>query len=106
MSENDFIYSILADDEDLREIVEMFVEEMPERVDLIRKELQAQDWDSLERTVHQLKGAAGSYGFAGLSPAAGNVETLIRDKAPFEEISAEIDKLIHLCSLITAKAPQ
>ena len=54
----DPIYSRLADDLDLRDIVEMFVEEMPGRVETLLNQLESADWDGLRRTTHQLKGAA------------------------------------------------
>ena len=66
-----YVYSRLAGDPDLGEIVDLFVEEMPERVATLLDQLQAQDWEGLRRTAHQLKGAAGSYGFDMISPCAG-----------------------------------
>ena len=83
----EYVYSRLAGDPDLREIVDLFVEEMPERV--------APCWTNLgpglggpRRTAHQLKGAAGSYGFDAISPCAGRVEAAVRDGEPEERIRA------------------
>ncbi len=105
LQDSELIYSCLSEDEDLREIVALFVNEMPSRIAKIEEEFSSQSWSELERTVHQLKGAAGSYGFAQLSPAAGALESLIRDEADLKEITEAKDNLVQLCKRITADAP-
>jgi len=55
------------------ELVEMFVDEMPERIALLGEALASGDRESLERTAHQMKGSAGSYGFDQLTPYAAAV---------------------------------
>ncbi len=99
------IYSNLALDEDLRDIVILFVEEMPDRIKKIESQFQSADWHALERTVHQLKGAAGSYGFPKLSPAAAVVEDLIKAGASAEQVGEGVANLVALCRLITADPP-
>jgi histidine phosphotransfer protein HptB len=94
----EYVYSRLADDPDLREIVDMFVEEMPGRVATLLDQLHAADWDGLRRTAHQLKGAAGSYGFDVISPCAGKVESAVRDSEPEERIRATVEELVELCN--------
>lgn len=91
--------SILSVDDcpELAEIVQMFVDEMPERIKKIVDECQAKDWTKLEQTAHQLKGSAGSYGFQEITPAAGNVESLIRKRSSEEEIREAVDYLVSLC---------
>lgn len=92
------VYSRLANDPDLREIVDLFVDEMPGRVANILEQLQAADWEGLRRSAHQLKGAAGSYGFDPISPSAGKVEAAIRDGEPETRIRETVDELIDLCT--------
>ena len=94
----EYVYSRLAGDPDLREIVDLFVEEMPERVATLLDQLQRQDWEGLRRTAHQLKGAAGSYGFDAISPCAGKVESAIRDGEPEQRIRATVEELVDLCN--------
>ena len=93
-----YVYSRLAGDPDLGEIVDLFVAEMPERVATLLDQLQAQDWESLRRTAHQLKGAAGSYGFDAISPCAGKVESAIRDGEPEQRIRTTVEELVDLCN--------
>ncbi|MDZ4778802.1 MAG: Hpt domain-containing protein [Planctomycetia bacterium] len=90
-------YSTLADDSDLAEIVEMFVHEMPDRVSNLLRRFESRDLPELERAAHQLKGAAGSYGFHQLTPAAARLEATLKQRRPEEEILAALDGLVTLC---------
>ena len=99
------IYSSLAADPDLREIVLMFVDEMPDRVATLSSELTARDWDGLRRTTHQLKGAAGSYGFASISHAAATLESALRNCEPEEQVRAAAVELVDLCNRVRCEPP-
>jgi histidine phosphotransfer protein HptB len=101
-----FVYSRLAVDPDLSEIVDMFVEEMPDRIATLLEQLNAGDWECLRRTAHQLKGAAGSYGFDKISPSAGRVEAAIRDNEPEQSIRLAVDELVDLCRRAHSGTPQ
>jgi HPt (histidine-containing phosphotransfer) domain-containing protein len=94
------LYSRLASDPDLGEIVDMFVDEMPARVAAIADQATAGDREGLRRLVHQLRGAAGSYGFDPISPCAGLVESAIRDGEPEEHIREMVDDLLDLCGRV------
>ena len=100
------MYSDLTNDDDLRDIVALFVEEMEGRITKIESEFASSDLYSLGRTVHKLKGAAGSYGFAKITQAAVAVEEKIRDAAPDEEIETSVKELVALCRLIKAEPPR
>ena len=91
------LHSTLGNDPDLREIVELFVEEMPDRVSRLLDRLNASDWEGLRRVAHQLKGAAGSYGFEPITLSAARAEDAIRASRPEEEIRKSIDELADLC---------
>ncbi len=99
------LYSSLADDEVLQDLVQLFVEEMPRRVEMLTGCLEALQWDELRRAAHQLKGAAGSYGFAPLSVAASFVEQAIVDRQPEEEIRRLTEALIDLCTRVRSGSP-
>jgi HPt (histidine-containing phosphotransfer) domain-containing protein len=102
----ELMYSSLASDEDLAEIVEMFVDEMPGRVDMLRHQYEQSDWEELRRTSHQLKGSAGSYGFDQITPAAAKLESALRDGEPQDRIEPLLDAVIALCNLTTAGEPE
>ncbi len=95
-------YSTLADDPDLAEIVEMFVQEMPDRVSNLLHRFESRDLPELERAAHQLKGAAGSYGFHQLTPAATRLEAMLKQRKSEEEIRAALDSLVSLCRGVRA----
>lgn len=91
------LYSTLDADPDLGEIVEMFVEEMPDRISGLLDRADAADWEGLRRVAHQLKGAAGSYGFEPITRSAAGVEDAIRESRPEEEIRRLVQDLVDLC---------
>ena len=100
----ELLYSPLADDPDLAEIVELFVQEMPQRSAKLAERLGASDWEGLRRLAHQLKGAAGSYGFAPISPLAARVEDNILQSRPEDEIRRAVEALVELCGRARAGA--
>lgn len=83
----------------------MFVDEMPERIAKIESEFATSNWEELRRTAHQLKGAAGSYGFTKLSSVAAEVENLLKNKASLEETEQKVQYLITLCRCATSDPP-
>ena len=91
------IYSEFDSDPDMHELVEMFVEEMPERVGTIANLLAEGDFESLRYSAHQLKGAVGSYGFHQLTAYAAKVESLLDEKQGEQEICAAVHELIEQC---------
>ena len=105
ISQREYLYSRLASDPDLCGIVEMFVEEMSGRVVALLAHLEAADWEGLRRTAHQLKGAAGSYGFDAISPCAGKVESAIRDGQTEQQIRIAVDELVNLCNRTRCGTP-
>src|SRR5436189_3442574 len=71
------IRSTLANDPDLAGLVQLFVDEMPRRVETLSMLMAAEDWQEMARAVHQFKGAAGSHGFHELTPYAARLEAAI-----------------------------
>jgi len=94
------IYSTLADDPDLGQIVDLFVMEMPGRAASLRRHLSLSNWEELRRAAHQLKGAAGSYGFQPITPAAARVEDGVRRGLPEEQIRHAVDELVAMCESV------
>ena len=102
----EFIYSDLGTDPDFGELVEMYVEEMPDRVATLQQAHAAADTELLQRTAHQLKGASGSYGFPMLTPYAAALEYAVRDDEPEEAILKALNELIDVCGRLRSGAPQ
>lgn len=71
------IYSDFAHDEDMAEIVVAFALGLPQRVEALTTSAAAERWDEVRRFAHQLKGAAGGYGFGVIGESAGRVERAV-----------------------------
>lgn len=99
------IYSTLATDEDVAELVEMFVVEVPQRMESLQKAAEQKDWESVERYAHQLKGALGSYGFGTVMPFAQDLEMATKDHLPPPVILQALQGLGEMCSRIQAGFP-
>ncbi len=90
--------SEFADDPDMREIVEFFVNDLNARMDSIREAMCKDDRARLKTLAHQLKGAAGGYGFPTIGHAAGAVEReLLGHEADLAAIQDKVEDLIRLC---------
>jgi histidine phosphotransfer protein HptB len=98
--DSEFLYSSLASDPDLGEIVDLFVEEMPQRVEALTDTLARGDWSELRRYAHQMKGACGSYGFDQLTRPACRVEAACRDDQDEQLIREAVEELVALCQKV------
>jgi HPt (histidine-containing phosphotransfer) domain-containing protein len=106
MSRQTALYSSLGGDPDLGELVEMFVFEMPDRIDRLERQYETANWEELRRTAHQIKGAAGSYGFHEITPAAAKLEAAIKGRTGEDQITADLNELLDLCRSVRAGVPR
>ena len=101
------LHSDLADDPDMAELVDQFLVALGDRVASVTHAHAAQDVASLARIAHQLKGAAGGYGFSPISEAALQVEHAAHDVLAAEntvqnarhlgELEDTVTRLLTLC---------
>jgi len=95
------LHSELVDDPDMRELIDFFVGELPDRIHAIESALAEGDQLTLQRLAHQLKGASAGYGFRVIGEAAAQVESLVKtNEAPLEEIDGlktRVEDLLALC---------
>jgi HPt (histidine-containing phosphotransfer) domain-containing protein len=68
------VHSAYADDEDFAELLRAFADTIPEKQRTVLELHRAGSIDELRRWAHQLKGAAGGYGFPELTEAAAELE--------------------------------
>ncbi len=94
------IYSSFGDDPDLGDLVEMFVSEIPDRITTLMEAFESGDTESLRRTAHQLKGAAGSYGFDQLTPYSAALERSVIDACPEETVQQALQDLVGICKFV------
>jgi HPt (histidine-containing phosphotransfer) domain-containing protein len=103
------IPSEYSDDAEMVDIVEMFVEDMPRRLEALAAAWECMDVECVRRLAHQLKGAAAGYGYPRLTERARALEDLLRDpedesaEAVLRRASAEYQELIDLCGRVVVR---
>jgi histidine phosphotransfer protein HptB len=99
-----FIHSSMAGDEVMSELVELFVNDIPDRIQALRGAFEARDSELLNRTAHQLKGAFGSYGFEALTePAAQLEKSSLTFPDGVKRIEADLNALAELCQRLSSE---
>lgn len=92
------LFSDFADDAEMIEIIEPFVMSLAERIETMQQALNAADYESLSCVAHQLKGAAGGYGYPSISDAAKSVELGARSQQPVDSLRSSIARVASLCA--------
>lgn len=97
------IRSEFADDPDMAELVGFFVDEMSDRIASLESAASSEDDAQLAMLAHQMKGAAGGYGFPSISDCAATLERALKhDEKSISETKAELDDLISMCRRVSA----
>ncbi len=103
-SENtDILFSSLAEDPDLAELGDEFADEMPMKIDAMQAAYQLENLELMLRLVHQLKGAAGSYGFSSITPFAARLEATLKSSADAQAISVQLEDLVSICNRVRSR---
>jgi HPt (histidine-containing phosphotransfer) domain-containing protein len=90
------LVSDYATEPEMQELITLFVKGLPAQVLALDEAMQRGDAASITRLAHQLKGAAGGYGFPTITDAAGRVECVANDNR--EALAEELAKLSALCA--------
>ncbi len=96
------VYSEFSDDPDYSELLNFFVDALPERIARLQELQQSGEVEPLRELAHQLKGAGGGYGFPGMTEAARELESACRETNQ-DLISERLDLLTEYMSRIVAK---
>jgi len=92
------LISQLAGDADMLDLIEYFVTELEDRCRSLEQAMQNGDADEIRVLTHQLKGAAGGYGFPAITEVAGEIEaTLLAGECEMSRLSGKVEALIDLC---------
>jgi len=82
----------------MRDIVTFFVNDLNDRVSAIGAAVDSDDRARLRTLAHQLKGAAGGYGFPTIGVAAATLEReLLSDEASMAALHDKVEDLLQLC---------
>ena len=95
-------HSPLAQDPALREVVSLFVEELPCRAARMREYFQDCQWHSLRMATLQLCTSASKHGFDQLVPYLATLETRLTRRAPTPQVEEALDAAITQCGRVTA----
>lgn len=101
----EMLYSSFGDDPDLAELVDMYVQELPARLQSLHSTAAEKNWPELARLAHQIKGAAGSYGFHQITPYAKQLELTARETGSEPEIMAALLTLEEICRRCQSGTP-
>jgi HPt (histidine-containing phosphotransfer) domain-containing protein len=66
-------------------------------VEAIRTSIETGDADTLTRVTHQVRGAAGGYGYPQITTIAAQVEDTLRGGATCDQVEASVYDLLGLC---------
>ncbi len=91
------LISELAGETDLVNIVQMFIDELPARLAAMSEALGRQDYQTIARCAHQLKGSAGGHGFPIITQVAADLERTATLQQDLNKLATEINELAILC---------
>lgn len=96
-SDNILISTLVAEDPEMRDLVEDFVSSLQARLQEFRSAHKSGDFPRLKVLAHQLKGAGGSYGYPDLTQLAADVEPRFAtgDGTTFAQFEQRFMEMIH-----------
>lgn len=90
------ILSFLEGDPDYQKAVETFVENLPAKIEEMRKAFEKRDWKDLAFKAHALKGLGGFAGFPVFTEKAKSLEETVKAE-DVERIAQQLDEMVQLC---------
>ena len=95
-------HSPLAQDPALREVVSLFVEELPCRAARMRAYFQDCQWHALRMATRQLATSASNHGFDQLLPFLTALDSRLSRRAPTAQVEEALETLLSECGRVTA----
>jgi len=99
------LFSEFAGDVDMADIIDRFVEGLPGRMGELRTAIAVGATADVKRMAHQLKGAAGGYGFGPITTVAGELELAIGRCEGAAETQEIVGRLLAMCARARACEP-
>ncbi len=106
---SDRIRSAFWEDEDMRELIDLFVAELGTRIEDLSIAWQRQHTDQIRVVAHQLSGVSAGYGFSSIGEAAQQLEHALIGVAPDADLAcvqSQFSELLDLCQRAIAGMPQ
>jgi two-component system, sensor histidine kinase len=103
----DGLVSQFHDDPDMAAVIEEFVTGLPAQVAKLRDLVEGKNLSELRRTVHQLKGAGGGYGFPQITEFALKAENELKASADdlTATVQSRVDELVDLIRRVSGYNP-
>src|SRR3954471_8294458 len=94
--------SELSGDPEMAELIRLFLNELPKRVESLTQAWRAREFQTVQRLAHQLKGSSAGYGFPAIGSAAARIEDCIRanndpQHVRVDQLAHQVKELIALC---------
>lgn len=93
------LVSEFSGDAEMAELIEYFLCELQTGVHKLNRAFEEGDQRQLCQLAHQLKGAAGGYGFPSITDSAAELERLLHaDQAEASAVAERVEDLLVLCN--------
>ena len=92
---------ILKEEPQIIDLIDIFIERLPEMLNTINNAVSNKDWESLSSKIHQLKGVGGSYGYPMLTKQAQKIEFSLTSQN-YSQVNLLVKELGQLCKQIVA----
>ncbi len=92
----DSIISSLSENPDYHKMIDVFVKDLPERIEQMRDALEQNNLHELCLRIHSLRELSGFAGFPVYTEKADDIERILHDNQ-IEKVSAQLDELAKLC---------
>ncbi len=92
------VMSTLGDQEDMAELIDAFVDSLPEMIHALEAALRESQQDELRKLLRRLKGDAGTYGFGSITTAAAEMEQALGGEGEQPDPRAGLNRVIRLCA--------
>ncbi len=99
------LVSELIDDPDLRELVQAFLDQLPDKISAVEDAVARNDLAALAELAHQLKGTGGGYGFPAITDRARALEETARAAEDLEAVRRSARALVDLCARASMSSP-
>ena len=101
-SRDPIVSELVKEEPDMVDLVEEFVNELPQRLSSLQSAIDAQQIDEVRSLAHQLKGAGGGHGYQILTDKAGILEKQAID-GDVKAIQSSMDELVQIIARVAVQ---
>jgi signal transduction histidine kinase/CheY-like chemotaxis protein/HPt (histidine-containing phosphotransfer) domain-containing protein len=96
---NAYVSEEFMEDPEFKELVNKFLEDLPDKVNDINEAYQSQDWTNMKSLVHKLKGTGASFGYPVITELATQIHKDLQE-SNFSALKRTVDELNKTCESI------